>query len=161
MYRFLMATAVADTRTVCVTLTRRHGYEFQAVVEDGRPEGFLVDEDPPLGSSAGPSASALVATAVADCLASSLMFCLAKTRVELQRVSASAVATLQRNPQGRLRISNIGVEIRPALSEAARPRLERCESLFEDFCIATQSIRQGIPIDVSITPEFDKPETVD
>jgi len=29
-------------------------------------------------------------------------------------------------------------------------RLERCERLFEDFCIVTASIRQGIPVKVRV-----------
>ena len=30
------------------------------------------------------------------------------------------------------------------------PRLGRCENLFEDFCIVTQSVRRGIPVNVTV-----------
>jgi len=30
-------------------------------------------------------------------------------------------------------------------------RLERCASLFEDFCVVTESVRKGIPVNVSVT----------
>ncbi len=142
------------SRSVGVTLTHRQGYEFRVVVEGDEPAGFLVDEDPPLGSGSGPSPAALLAAAVGDCLASSLLFCLAKARVKPERLDASAVATLSRNAQGRLRITNIGVELRPAIQEDARFRFERCENLFEDFCTVTQSIRQGIPVKVTVVPKF-------
>jgi hypothetical protein len=31
-------------------------------------------------------------------------------------------------------------------------RFEICRGVFEDFCIVTESIRQGIPVKVDVTP---------
>jgi hypothetical protein len=36
------------------------------------------------------------------------------------------------------------------------PHQERCLEQFEDFCIVTQSIRQGIPVSVSVVDAIGK-----
>jgi hypothetical protein len=61
------------------------------------------------------------------------------------------VARVTRNEQGRYRISGIDVELIPELQEDDPARLNRCERLFEDFCVVTESVRRGIPVDVKIT----------
>ena len=33
-----------------------------------------------------------------------------------------------------------------------RSRVERCLELFEDFCVVTQSVRNGIEVDVAVEP---------
>jgi uncharacterized OsmC-like protein len=40
--------------------------------------------------------------------------------------------------------------MRPLVKDVDREKLTRCMGLFEDFCIATQSVRQGIKVDVEI-----------
>jgi hypothetical protein len=55
-----------------------------------------------------------------------------------------------RNEKGRFRISRIDVELMPEVADGDRARLVRCEQLFEDFCIVTESVRQGIPVNVSV-----------
>src|SRR5215471_17931238 len=57
-----------------VTLTLRDGYAFGADFEqDGIPE-LLFDEPRPLGAETGPTALLVLAAAVANCLAASLLF---------------------------------------------------------------------------------------
>jgi len=57
---------------------------------------------------------------------------------------------LARNEGGRWRIREINVLISPDVSEGDRGRLKRCVELFEDFCIVSQSVRQGIPVNVEV-----------
>ena len=92
----------------------------------------------------------MLAAAIGNCLAASFAFCLRKARVEPVDLTAAVVARVARNEQGRFRISGIKVELAPEVLESDRPRLERCERLFEDFCIVTESVRRGIPVDVKI-----------
>ena len=110
----------------------------------------VFDEPAPLGEGAGPNAAAVLAAAIGDCLASSFAFCLRKVRLEPVDMTASVVAHVARNEQGRLRVSGIDVELAPEVLEQDRPRLERCERLFEDFCIVTESVRRGIPVNVKV-----------
>jgi organic hydroperoxide reductase OsmC/OhrA len=127
------------------------GYEFVASFKDDEQvEAIVCDEPPPLGEGAGPNAAALLAAAVGNCLASSLAFCLRKMRLEPLDLTAGVVAHVAPNEQGRLRISGIDVELVPELQENDAARFARCERLFEDFCIVTESVRRGIPVNVTV-----------
>ena len=93
----------------------------------------------------------MLGAAVGDCLATSLAFCLKKSRIDLNGLAAQVTTHVTRNEQGRFRISGIDVELAPEVADADRSKLDRCEQLFEDFCIVTESVRQGIPVTVSVT----------
>ena len=142
---------MAETRDYKVDLRFVRGYEFVATFRDaeGLPP-IVFDEPAPLGEGSGPNAAAVLAAAIGNCLAASFAFCLRKARVEPVDLTAAVVAHVARNEHGRFRISGIKVELAPEVLESDRPRLERCEHLFEDFCIVTESVRRGIPVDVKI-----------
>ena len=44
----------------------------------------------------------------------------------------------------------MNVEIAPDVDDEHRKQLERCVKIFEDFCIVSSSVRQGIPINVKV-----------
>jgi organic hydroperoxide reductase OsmC/OhrA len=142
---------MSEIRDYKVELRFVRGYEFVATFPegDGLPP-IVFDEPPPLGEGSGPNAAAVLAAAVGNCLAASFAFCLRKARVEPADLTAAVVARVARNEHGRFRISGIDVELAPEVLETDRPRLERCERLFEDFCIVTESVRRGIPVNVKI-----------
>jgi organic hydroperoxide reductase OsmC/OhrA len=142
----------AEEQTSAVRLRRDHGYQFR--VDWGLPgvDELIVDEPAPLGEGAGPGASALLAAAVGDCLASSLLFCLAKAHIEVGDLEAGVRITKGRNERGRLRVTRLDVELRPAVAEADVPRMQRCVEVFEDYCTVTGSIRDGIDVRVEVTP---------
>ena len=142
---------MSETRDYNVDLRYVRGYEFVATFQDaeGLPP-IVFDEPAPLGEGSGPNAAAVLAAAIGNCLAASFAFCLRKARVEPVDLRAVAVARVARNEHGRFRISGVDVELTPEVLETDRPRLERCERLFEDFCIVTESVRRGIPVNVKI-----------
>jgi len=109
----------------------------------------VLDEPPPLGEGAGPNAARLVAAAVGNCLAASLLYCLQRARAEVDELTVSVSGTLCRNEEGRLRIGSLTVELRPALADG-EAALQRCLPLFERFCVVTESVRQGIPVSVRV-----------
>ena len=142
---------MSEAREYHVDLRFARGYEFVATFRDGEGVPPIVfDEPPPLGEGAGPNAAAVLAAAIGNCLAASFAFCLRKARVEPVDLTAAVVARVARNEHGRFRISGIDVELAPEILESDRPRLDRCERLFEDFCIVTESVRRGIPVSVKI-----------
>jgi hypothetical protein len=65
-------------------------------------------------------------------------------------LTANVTTHVAKNEKGRFRISGIDVELLPDMGEADSSRIARCEGLFEDFCIVTESVRQGIPVNVRI-----------
>ncbi len=128
------------------------GYAFR--VDYDRPEGFVmeVDEPPPLGEGRGPNPARLLATAVAHCLSSSLLFCLSKSRVDVKAMRARVEGETVRNEAGRLRIGGIRVSIEIDAPQDEVKRILRCSDLFEDFCVVSASVRSGIPIEVEVNP---------
>jgi organic hydroperoxide reductase OsmC/OhrA len=152
---------MSETRDYKVSLRFTRGYEFVATFPDHEALPPIVfDEPPPLGEGSGPNAAAVLAAAIGDCLAASFAFCLRKVRLEPLDVNAEVVAHVARNEQGRFRIKGIDVELAPEVLEQDRARLQRCEQLFEDFCIVTESVRRGIPVTVKVIEPKPKRELV-
>jgi uncharacterized OsmC-like protein len=142
---------MSDDRTHHVTVRLAREYEFIAEFGDvPNSPSVLLDEPEPLGHDRGPNAAALLGAAVGDCLAASLAFCLRKSRTLVDGLTANVATHVTRNEQGRYRISAIDVELAADVGEADKARLDRCQELFEDFCIVTQSVRQGIPVNVAV-----------
>ena len=133
-----------------VTLSLLEGYSFRIDFDDEALEPLHSDESPPLGRGTGPSPSRLLAAAVANCLASSLLFCLRRSRVDVREMKAKARVTLGRNARGRLRVQRIDVELDPSLPPGHVDQLARCKGVFEDYCTVTASIRDGITIAASV-----------
>jgi organic hydroperoxide reductase OsmC/OhrA len=140
----------AETRDHKVELRFVRGYEFVATFDDASLPPIVFDEPAPLGEGSGPNAAAVLAASIGNCLAASFAFCLRKVRLEPVDITAAVVAHVVRNEQGRFRIGSIDVELAPEVVENDRFRMERCERLFEDFCVVTESVRRGIPVNVKI-----------
>ena len=132
-----------------LTLELQEKYQFQVDFGGDLP-GLLVDEPEPLGDGQGPNAARLLAAAVANCLSASALFCLNKARVPVSGMRTTVHTSLARNEQGRLRIGNMQVEIHPDVGGEAVARVDRCSKLFEDFCIVTQSVRDGLEVNVEV-----------
>jgi organic hydroperoxide reductase OsmC/OhrA len=113
-------------------------------------ETLLVDEPEPLGRGQGPSASGVLGAAVASCLSASLLFCLRKAHIEVSDIDTSVTVSFQRDEKGRLRIGGISVNLSPTIEGEPSSRVERCMELFEDFCVVTQSVRQGVNVEVNV-----------
>ena len=135
-------------------LAQRDHFRFDVTFGDAQWAPIVVDEPAPLGDGAGPNAARLLAAAVGNCLAASLLLCLEKSRVELRDLRATVEGVMERNERGRFRIPSLAVTLEPTVEGEPSPRYDRCLDLFEDFCIVTQSIRKGIDVDVSIAPTF-------
>ena len=94
---------MSETRTHHVELRFVRGYEFVATFRDKENVPALVfDEPPPLGEGAGPSAAAVLAAAVGNCLAASFAFCLRKVRLEPVDLAVNVAAHVDRNAAGPL-----------------------------------------------------------
>ena len=125
-------------------------YEFRVKFDWPEVPDLNLDEPPPLGGGKGPNAARLIAAAVANCLASSLLFCVRKFRQDPGTLRAEVTGTLARNARGRLRIGRLDVSLRLGEAAADIKHFDRCLQQFEDFCLVTESVRSGIPVGVRV-----------
>jgi organic hydroperoxide reductase OsmC/OhrA len=126
-------------------------YEFRIRFDKESMGVLTTDEPPPLGHDVGPNPSRLLAAAVSNCLAASLLFCARRAKVPVTGMSAEANVTLVRNERKRLRVGVIAVVLRPRL-DGDPSLLQGCLGDFEDFCVVTQSVRDGFDVDVKVEP---------
>jgi uncharacterized OsmC-like protein len=111
---------------------------------------LFMDEPPPIGQDHAPNPSKLLAAAVGGCMSASLLFSARKLRLNMQGMHTEVTVQTARNEKGRLRIGKMDVEITPKIEEPDPAKLQRCIDLFEDFCVVTQSVRNGIDVSVSV-----------
>ena len=133
-----------------VTLAQQSDYRFKVRFDRAAVPELITDEVAPLGTDAGPNPSRLLAAAIANCLAASLLFAMRKFGNEPGPITADAAVTIGRNAQKRLRIAHVAVDLTLGVAGDAIVQRERILAQFEEFCIVTQSVRAGIPVDVRV-----------
>ena len=127
------------------------GYRFKIDFPGTKSEGFVMDEPAPLGGLEGPNASRVLAASVANCLSASLLFCLTKSKVEVEDIETEAEPTVERSEEGYWRVKKVDVSIRAKLREPAdKNRVGRCLEIFDNYCVVTGAVRGGIGVDVSV-----------
>jgi len=136
-----------------------HRSDFEFVVRFDWPQvaDLTLDEPAPIGSQTGPNAARLVAAAVGNCLSASLLFCLQKARVEPAGLRSTVRGRLARNERGRLRLGGFQVTITLDAGDVPADRVQRCLDLFEDYCVVTDSVRRGVPVEVEVVDPDGRP----
>lgn len=137
-------------QTFTITLEQQKDYAFLVRFDKDSVADLATDEGAPLGGDAGPNPARLLTAAVANCLSASLLFALRKFKNQPEPISATATTRIGRNAENRLRIQGIDVQIRAGRKGAEMANLDRVLAQFEEFCIVTQSVRAGIPVEVSV-----------
>ena len=66
------------------------------------------------------------------------------------KIRAEVTGELVRNERGRMRIGRFDVTIHLADRVGKIAHFSRCALQFEDFCVVTESIRNGIPVGVRV-----------
>jgi uncharacterized OsmC-like protein len=77
--------------------------------------------------------------------------------VNVEGMRTEVRGRIARNEKGRFRIAGINARIVTAIPAEDQDRVSRCLGVFEDFCIVSGSVRQGVEIDVEVevvTPEL-------
>lgn len=133
-----------------ISMKQLEDFQFEVHFDKEQFAPLRMDEPEPLGRDAAPNASRVLAAAIGNCLSASLLFCTRKARVELGPMETRVHVQLGRNDRGRLRIASVEVEIDPHFPPGEREKAARCLELFEDFCVVTQSVRDGIPVEVRV-----------
>jgi uncharacterized OsmC-like protein len=135
--------------TVSVSLRQQADYRFEIHFGDAIPV-LIADEPAPLGRAEGPSPSQLLCAAVGNCLSDSLLFALRKFKQAPEPLQCEVAAEVGRNAQGRMRVLGIHATLRLGVAEAALEHLDRALAQFEEFCTVTQSVRQAVPVRVTV-----------
>lgn len=141
---------MSDALEFSLTLTQEHDYAFRIAFDDTAIPSLLTDEPPPIGGDAGPNPSRLLVAAVANCLGASLLFALRKYKNTPMAIRVHAKARMARNEQGRLRVGHVAVTIDLPDAAADYHQFERLLAQFENFCVVTESVRHGVPVDVTV-----------
>jgi uncharacterized OsmC-like protein len=138
-----------------VSVERIKDYEFRVRFDKGHYADVSADEPVPLGGDSAPNAARYLAAAIGNCLSASLVFCANKAKVELSALKSEVRVDLVRDERKRLRIGRLDVTLAPRI--AGDGDLTQCLSVFEDFCVVTESVRAGIDVDVKVQVERSAP----
>lgn len=135
---------------VTVQLTQRRDYQFDNHFGAAVPP-LLTDEPAPLGTGSGPSPVQLLASAVGNCLAASLLFALRKFNPQAAGdIRAEVSAETGRNAERRLRVTAMTVRLTLGMPVQGLQHLDRALAGFEDFCTVTGSVRTAVPVAVQV-----------
>lgn len=134
---------------VHVSLQQQQDYQF-SVSFGGAVPPLLADEPAPLGGGLGPSPVQLLAAAVGNCLADSLLFALRKFKQNPEPLRCEVEAQVGRNGEGRMRVLQIRAVLILGVPAASLEHLDRVLEQFEGFCTVTQSVGQGIAVVIEV-----------
>ncbi len=136
--------------TIHLTMELTGAYEFRVRVDGENAHEFVSGEGPPLGAPGTTSAGEMLGASVATCLASSFLFCAQKAHVRIEKLGADVHVAMARNAQGRVRIRSVSVALDANAPAEQHERIARCREIFEEYCVVTESVRAGIPVDVAL-----------
>jgi len=134
-----------------VRLTHHQRWAFSVDFQQEGVPACVMDESAPLGDQTGPDAARGLAASVADCLSASLLFCLRKVEREPADMETVMEGFMTRNERGHLRVGELAATLRLQGLEGGDSRVRRCVHVFEEHCPVTGSVRQAIPVHVTVT----------
>jgi uncharacterized OsmC-like protein len=134
---------------VRITLRQQQDYRFQVDFGEGIAP-LQADEPAPLGTGQGPSPVQLLAAAVGNCLSDSLLFALRKFKQAPEPLHCTVDAEVGRNEQKRLRVLKMTAALHLGVPASSLEHLDRVLDQFEAYCTVTQSVGQGIPIELQV-----------
>jgi len=133
-----------------VQIEQVRDYEFRVRLDKPQYADILLDAPAPVGRDEVPSPSRLLAAAMGHCLASGLLFCARKVGLTVGPIEAKLHMQLVRNERGFPRVGKVTVEIDPHIPESEREDAARCLAMFEDYCMVTASVREGVDVEVRV-----------
>ncbi len=144
---------MSEEKHFTVDIEHLKDYQFNVEFDKESMGTILTDETEDVGGEAqGPPPSRLLAAATLNCLMASLIFCLNKKRVEYESLQGEVTGTIGR-VDGRWRVTTLDVDIKLGVGEEDKAKLDKCIDIFEDYCIVSQSVTNGIDVKVKVEPE--------
>jgi len=103
------------------------------------------------GKGTAPNPDRLLAAAVGGCLTLSLLMNLQGFRLNPKELNTKVKANIGPGDKGLPRFKSIDVEINPVFEGAIKKEsLKKVIDTFQDFCTVTQSVRKGVPVNVTV-----------
>lgn len=143
---------MSEPKKVNVGLSLEEGMIFKCELGEMKVEDCYVDDEHDTEASMwGPNPSRMLGMAVMGCLSSSFIFCLKKKGLSLDDLKATAEVTIARNEKGFWRVKKIDVDIKVRIEDPeTRKRADQCKKFWQQFCLVTEAVREGIEIDVNL-----------
>jgi organic hydroperoxide reductase OsmC/OhrA len=111
-----------------------------------------IDAPPELGGKGkAPNPDRLLAAAVGGCLTLSILLNLQALRLYPKELNTKVKANISPDDKGLSRFKSIDAEITPVFEGAIKKEsLKKVLDTFQYFCTVTQSVRNGIPVNVTV-----------
>lgn len=126
-------------------------FEFRVRFDKSHYPELVMDEPAPLGKDSAPNPARILAAAIGNCLAASLVFCLKRRGVVAHGVRSDLEVTMTRNDNKRLRVGRVDATLH--VQDVPQDTLDACLAMFEDFCAVTQSVREGLEVNVNVVQD--------
>lgn len=108
---------------------------------------FIDEKNKKPHEKVGPNPSKLLALSVLGCMGASFAFCLKKYNLLLSDFKGKAIITSKRNENGFWRLKKIDIKLYPMIKNSKmRRRVDQCQKEFRQFCIISESLKEGIEI---------------
>ena len=112
---------------------------------------YIDESNKDLKEKLGPSPAKLLALSILGCLTASFEFCLLKRDICLSDLEGKAEVTIARNEKNFWRVKKIDIKIIPKVANLKMlKRIDQCKKFFEQFCIISESVREGIDLKVNL-----------
>lgn len=143
---------MSDESKLKVGLTLEEEMIFKCDLGQIKMQNLYIDEkNSKEADKIGPNPSRLLALAVLGCLAASFTFCMQKKNFTLNDLEGKAEVIIKRNQKGFWRVKKINITINPKIEDPKmRKRADQCRKMFEQYCIVTQAVREGIEVNVNL-----------
>ena len=143
---------MSDVMKTKVGLKLEREMIFKCEMGDIKVEDCYVDEEHRVEAEMwGPNPSRMLGMAVLGCLSASFIFCLKKREFTIDDLDGQAEVVIAKNEKGFWRVRHIDVNIKPKIdSPEMRKRADQCRKMFEQYCIVTQAVREGIEVNVNL-----------
>lgn len=124
-------------------------FVFEITVDDF-PK-FYMDELQPVGEDSAPNPADYLLVSVGGCIASSFLYSALKFSIPLKKLQVKVRGEYVRK-NNRIRVGKINVELHIDLDveKTSYEDLELCVNAFRKYCIISESVKEGIPMDISL-----------
>ncbi len=117
------------------------------VTVNGFPK-FFMDELDPVGEDSAPNPADYLLVSVGGCVASSFIYSALKFSIPIKVLRVKVRGKYTRK-KGMVRIGEINVELQVDVADGnTAENLEPCLNVFRKYCVISESLREGIPINI-------------